>query len=63
MERFITEARTFTKFKHPNLVRVRAVFEATNTTYMVMDYEHDESLDLLFNRRRTLDEPDLLDVV
>ena len=63
LERFITEARTITKLKHPNLVRVRAVFEANNTAYMVMDYEHGESLDVLLKRRRTLDEPELLDIV
>ena len=63
LERFITEARTITRLKHPNLVRVRAVFEANNTAYMVMDYEHGESLDRLLKRRRTLDEPELLDIV
>ena len=63
LERFITEARTITKLKHPNLVRVRAVFEKNNTAYMVMDYEHGESLDRLLRRRRTLDEPELLDII
>ena len=63
LERFITEARTITKLKHPNLVRVRAVFEVNNTAYMVMDYEKGESLDLLLKRRRTLDQSELLDIV
>ena len=63
LERFIAEARTITKLKHPNLVRVRAVFEENNTAYMVMDYERGESLDRLLKRRRTLEEPELLDIV
>ena len=39
MERFIREARTLSKFNHPNIVRVHTVFEANNTAYMVMSYE------------------------
>jgi serine/threonine protein kinase len=40
MERFIREARTLSKFNHDNIVRVYTVFEANNTAYMVMSYEH-----------------------
>jgi serine/threonine protein kinase len=40
MERFIREARTLSKFNHDNIVRVYSVFEANNTAYMVMSYEH-----------------------
>lgn len=40
MERFIREARTLSKFNHNNIVRVHSVFEANNTAYMVMSYEH-----------------------
>lgn len=40
MERFIREARTLSKFNHDNIVRVHTVFEANNTAYMVMSYEH-----------------------
>lgn len=40
MERFIREARTLSKFNHNNIVRVHTVFEANNTAYMVMSYEH-----------------------
>jgi serine/threonine protein kinase len=40
MERFIREARTLSKFNHNNIVRVYSVFEANNTAYMVMSYEH-----------------------
>lgn len=39
LERFIREARTLSKFNHPNIVRVHTVFETNNTAYMVMSYE------------------------
>lgn len=58
-ERFIEEARTIGQFKHPNIVRVRNVFEANNTAYMVMDYELGESLQEILSRRKVLDEADI----
>ncbi len=42
LERFQTEARTLVKFRHPNIVRVMAVFAANNTAYLVMEYEEGE---------------------
>ncbi|OED37680.1 hypothetical protein AB833_22700 [Chromatiales bacterium (ex Bugula neritina AB1)] len=39
LQRFLREARTLVKFRHPNIVRVMAVFEANNTAYLVMEYE------------------------
>ncbi|MDO6460226.1 serine/threonine-protein kinase [Granulosicoccaceae sp. 1_MG-2023] len=47
LERFLDEARILAQFKHPNIVRVLTVFEANNTAYMVMEYEHGNSLALL----------------
>ena len=38
LDRFIKEARTLSRFEHPNIVRVHAVFEENNTGYMVMAY-------------------------
>ena len=46
LSRFVTEAQTLARFRHPNIVRVVSVFEANNTAYMVMEYERGESLDL-----------------
>ncbi len=63
LERFIEEARTIGQFKHPNIVRVRNVFEANNTAYMVMDYELGESLQEILSRRKTLNEEDLKSVI
>ncbi|MDX1519713.1 MAG: serine/threonine-protein kinase, partial [Gammaproteobacteria bacterium] len=63
LERFIDEARTIGQFKHPNIVRVRNVFEANNTAYMVMDYELGESLQEILNRRKILPEEDIKSVI
>ena len=63
LDRFIKEARTLTKFKHPSIVRVRNVFEDNNTAYMVMEYEHGESLQQLLSRRKTLEEAELISII
>ena len=44
LDRFIQEARTLAKFRHPNIVHVYRYFEANGTGYMVMDYEQGASL-------------------
>jgi TPR repeat protein len=63
LNRFLSEARTIGKFKHPNIVRVRNVFEANNTAYMVMDYELGESLQEILGRRKTLSEEEIKDII
>ncbi|MCH8079770.1 MAG: protein kinase [Proteobacteria bacterium] len=63
LDRFIKEARTLTKFKHPNIVRVRSVFKENNTAYMVMEYEHGESLHEILTRRKKLDEAELINII
>ena len=39
LERFLDEARTLARFRHPNLVPVMRFFEANGTGYMVMEFE------------------------
>ena len=63
LERFLEEARTLGLFNHPNIVRVRNVFQTNNTAYMVMDYELGESLQDILNRRKILDEEDIGTVI
>ncbi len=63
LERFLEEAKTIAQFQHPNIVRVRSVFEAKNTAYMVMDYEMGESLHEILMRRKTLDEEDIKNII
>ena len=60
--RFIKEARTLSKFDHPNIVRVHTVFENNNTAYMVMSYEHGRSfVDML--KQGQPDEDDLMEII
>lgn len=44
LERFVKEARNLVRFRHPNIVRVSALFQENNTAYMVMDFEEGLSL-------------------
>jgi serine/threonine protein kinase len=44
LDRFLKEARTLATFGHPNIVRVLRFFQANDTGYMVMEYEHGVSL-------------------
>jgi serine/threonine protein kinase len=60
LELFIAEARMLAKVEHPNIVRVLNVFVANNTAYMVMRYEEGESLHAVLERRRTLEQGELL---
>ena len=59
LKRFLDEAQTLGQFRHPNIVRVRNVFEANNTAYMVMEYELGESFQEILNRRKTINENDI----
>ena len=63
LTRFQDEARTLVRFEHPNVVRVRDLFEANGTAYIVMDYEDGESLDRVLRRLGTLTEVQLKRVV
>ncbi len=60
LERFIDEARTIGRFKHPNIVRVRNIFEENNTAYMVMDYELGESMQDIVSRKKVLLQEELV---
>lgn len=44
LERFLDEARTLARFRHPHLVPVLVYFEANGTAYMVMEFERGRSL-------------------
>ncbi len=63
LKRFISEARTLTKFEHPNLVSVFNVFEMNNTAYMVMNYEIGKSLQEILKSRKTLREDELMKIL
>ncbi len=63
LDRFITEARTLSKFKHPNIVHVLSVTEENNTAYMVMEYEEGESLQDKLAGKKTLDETEIMKIL
>ena len=63
LDRFISEARTLTKFEHPNLIRVFNVFEANNTAYMVMNYETGESLHQIYKTKKNFSEAELMKII
>ncbi|MBF0270789.1 MAG: SEL1-like repeat protein [Magnetococcales bacterium] len=62
-ERFLNEARTLARFKHPALVRVATFFEEANSAYMAMEFEEGESLGSVLKAKKTLEEPELLKIV
>ncbi len=63
LNRFVTEAQTLAKFRHPNVVRVMSVFEANSTAYMVMEYERGESLEKLLKAKQISGEAKLRSMV
>jgi serine/threonine protein kinase len=63
LERFVREARTLAKFKHPNIVTVFSVFEANGTAYMVMEYERGVNLEQAIEAGLELGEAELLGIV
>jgi serine/threonine protein kinase len=63
LERFIQEARTLARFDHPSIVRVLSVFEHNGTAYMVMRFEQGDTLSALLDRRGTLPEAELLQLL
>jgi serine/threonine protein kinase len=44
-DRFLSEAQTLARFRHPSIVRITRVFEAHGTAYMIMDYEDGQSFE------------------
>jgi serine/threonine protein kinase/TPR repeat protein len=61
LTRFLEEAQTLARFRHPNIVQVLRLFRANGTAYIVMPYERGRSLaDYLQALGRTLTEPELL---
>lgn len=63
LERFISEAQTLAKFKHPNIIRVLAVFRENNSAYMIMEYEQGRGLHEILKEKKTLDEETLKNIV
>jgi eukaryotic-like serine/threonine-protein kinase len=54
-DRFLLEARTVAKLRHPNIVAVHAAGEAAGHLYFVMEYVAGESLRDLIDRTKRID--------
>ena len=63
LERFLDEARTLARFRHPNVIAVHRYFEANNSAYIVMEYAEGETLGDLLERRGVLEEALLLRIL
>jgi len=63
LDRFIKEAQTLAQFDHPNIVRVHSVTEENNTAYMVMAFEHGQTLQEKLKGKKTLEEAELLKIL
>lgn len=62
LQRFTEEARTISKVEHPNFVRVLSVFEANNSSYIVMRYEKGQSLKCI-RKTKKFSENEILNIV
>ncbi len=51
-DRFLLEARTLARFRHPNIVGVNRYFQGNGTAYLVMDYEAGDPLGLHIQKLR-----------
>ena len=54
LDRFVDEARSIHRFRHPNVVRVHRYVEALGTACIVMEYVEGESLDAVLRTRAPL---------
>ena len=62
-KKFIDEARSLFKMKHPGIVRVIDVFEENGTAYYAMEYIDGQSLDDLVKRRGKLPEGEAVEYI
>ena len=56
LQRFLDEARTLARFRHPNIVHVFRYLEANGTAYLVMEFEEGEPLESYLSRTKRLPE-------
>ena len=59
LERFLDEARTLARFKHPHLNEVFRFLQANGTAYLALDYIEGQTLSQLLKREERLDPPRL----
>ena len=62
-KKFISEASTIAKFRHPNIIDIYDVFLENNTAYYVMEYIEGESLENVVKRQGALSEVAAIDYI
>jgi len=62
LSRFLDEARTLARFRHPTIVGVQQYLEANGTAMLVMDFEEGLPLSTRITRRGVLEEQELRDL-
>ena len=63
LERFLDEARTLARFDHRHIIKVYRFFEAHGTAYIVMEYAEGETLSAYLERKETLTEAELKEIL
>lgn len=48
--RFLREAQTLVRFRHPNILRAHRMFAQNNTSYIVLDYEQGQPFDVWLSK-------------
>jgi len=62
LNKFLEEAQTLARFDHPNIIRVHGYAEGNGTAYLVMAFEHGETLRDYLKRTRVLAESEWMSV-
>ena len=63
LERFLSEAQTLARFDHRHIIKVYRFFRAHGTGYIVMEYAEGETLSELLQRKGTLTEAELKQIL
>ncbi len=63
LTRFLDEARTLARFRHPHIVRVTRFLQENDTAYMIMDYEGGEALSSHIERGHQFAEMELRSII
>ena len=63
LNRFMKEAETLAKFRHPNIVCAHDIISENNTAYIVMDYCSGMTLDTVLKKYKTLPQDKLLGIM
>lgn len=63
LSKFLEEARTLAKFRHPSIISVSAFFKENNTAYFVMPYIPGKTLEEYVTEQQGISEQELLRII